>query len=123
MADVELGTLYEANKEAYKNIKPPSKKEIDRQLAQIGAWLSSQYFKSYYMLYCREKHDFTIFHINDAEYLEAVQEIKEVLQTRGIILEVIYSHDFEFYECWVKDGDEVSMYAFFPCEDWVIEVE
>lgn len=125
MADIEMGTLYEANKEAYKQINPLSDKRIDKELAQIGAWMSSQYFNSYYLLYCREKHDFTIFHLKDSEYLEAVQEIKEVLETRGQILDISYSHDFEFYECWIKniETEEISMYAFFPCEDWVIEVE
>lgn len=123
MADIEIGTLYEANKEAYKTVTPLSNKKIDKELAQIGAWLSSQYFNSYYLLYCREKHDFTIFHLNDSEYLEATQELKTVLQNRGDIIDIVYSHDFEFYECWVKNNEDISMYAFFPCEDWVIEVE
>lgn len=123
MADVELGTLYEANKEAYKQLTPPTDEEIDNQLTSIGAWFSSKYDDTYFMLLCRELYDFTIFRLKNSEYFEAIQEIKEVLQSRGTILEIAYSHDFHFYECWIKtDNDEVFMYAFFPCDDFVIEV-
>lgn len=125
MSDVELGTLYETNQELYKQIEAPSEQEIDKQLAQVGAWFSSQFYKNYYLLYCREKHDFTIFHLENSEYFEAVQELKQVLQSRGTILEIVYSHDFHFYECWVRDEEteEVNMYAFFSCDDWVIDIE
>lgn len=123
MTDVEMGTLYEANQEAYKNLTPPDEKELDTQLASVGAWFSSKYKDTYFMLLCRELYDFTVFKLEGSEYFEAVQELKEVLESRGTILEVVYSHDFHFYECWIKDKTgEVFMYAFFPCDDFVIEV-
>lgn len=123
MADMELGTLYETNQELYKHLTPPSEKELDTQLASIGAWFSSKYRDTYFMLLCREKNDYTVFRLKGSEYFEAIQELKEVLQSRGTILEVVYSHDFHFYECWVRDDEgNVSMYAFFPCDDFVIEV-
>lgn len=123
MTQIQADTLYKVNQELYKQITPPKEKEVNKILAQVGAWLSSKFQEEYFMLYCREKDDFTIFHLEGSEYFEAVQELKEVLLSRGTILDIVYSHDFHFYECWIKNGNDVSMYAFFPCGDWVITIE
>ena len=127
MAEIELGTAYEINKELWKQIAQPSEDMIKTQLASLCSWLSSNYKNHYYMLLCREKNDYTIFYIKQSAYYELGKEMKEVLESRGEIVDISYSHKFGFYECWVRehgqDEDEYTMYAFFPCDDWVIEVE
>lgn len=130
MAKVELGTAYEINKELWKQITQPTEEVIRTQLASLCSWLSSNYKNHYYMLLCREKNDYTIFYIKQSSYYELGTEVKEVLESRGTIIDISYSHKFGFYECWIKehkinedDEDEYSMYAFFPCDNWVVEVE
>lgn len=124
MAEVVMGTAYEINKEIWGQLANPDEQIIKTQLGSLGSWLSSNYKNHYYMLLCREKHDYTIIHLKQSAYYEAAQEVQEVLETRGSIIDIGYSHEFGFYECWVREPDgEVNMYAFFPCDDWVIEVE
>lgn len=124
MSEVELDTLYNVNRKLYENVDFPTEMELDHQLASVGAWFSAIFEHNYFMLLCREKYDFTIFKVEHS-YNEAIQELREVLESRGRIIEIVFSHDFDFYECWVKDEetDEISMYAFFPCDDWVIDVD
>lgn len=124
MAEIGLGTAYEINKEIWSSLANPDETTIRTSLNSLGSWLSSNFANHYYMLLCREKYDFTIFHIHQSNYYDTAMEVKEVLETRGTIIDINYSHEFGFYECWVRDtNNEVSMYAFFPCDDWVVEVE
>lgn len=125
MAKVELGTAYEINQELWKQIAEPSEEMITTQLASLCSWLSSNYKNHYYMLLCREKNDYTVFHMVNSSYYELGKELKEVLNSRGKIIDISYSSKFGFYECWIKDeeNDSYSMYVFFPCEDWVVKVE
>lgn len=125
MTEIEFNTLYGVNQELYKQIASPSDAEIDRQLSKLGAWLSVKFQNTYFMLLCREKYDFTIFKLENSQYFEATKELKEVLQSRGTIIEIVFSPEHQFFECWVRDEEteEVSMYAFFPCDEWVITIE
>lgn len=124
MAQIELDTLYGINKQLYAKINPDQEK-IDERLNQIkllGSW------NQYYMLLCREKNDYTIFHINENLAFKDEQirkEIKEVLESRGTIIDIVQMNQLDFCECWIRENDtnEIFMYAFFPCQDWVIEVE
>ena len=37
MAEITLGTLYDANKQILKTVKPHSEKRIEKDLASVGA--------------------------------------------------------------------------------------
>ena len=123
MAEVEIDTLYGINKQLYKKINP-NKNNINMQLNALEIWFSALLNNKYFMLLCRERNDYTIFHIK-SDYKKAISELREVLESRGTILDMVYSEEFKLYECWIKDyeDEEVFMYAFFPCDDWVINIE
>lgn len=89
----------------------------------------------YIGLLCRERYDFTIVKLNDFNYDKAVEAIKEVMQTRGEIVDVRYNHEEEYYEIWVREfmpeglseefskvwEPQVFMFIVFDANDWVVE--
>ncbi len=125
MADIALGNAYDLNKNLLKQMDKPSKKSVKLQLASVGAWLSYNYKKNdYFLLYCREIHDFIIFYFQDQDYDKFIKELRECLETRGVILSIDYSHNNHYYECWVQsyDDEEPRMYTLFNCTDWVVKI-
>lgn len=121
---VEVDTLYGVNKQLYAKVTP-SKKQIDKQLEELKTFISYS-SNTYWMLLCREKNDYTVFNIvESAKYEKMINELKEVLEGRGTIIDVRYSTTSGFYECWIKEKGtaEVFMYALFPCDSWVINIE
>lgn len=128
MADFTLGNLYQANCSIMKTIKPVPEHKMKIDLANIGAWMSSFKDAKYFMLMCKERSDFTLIHLNDYNYLKAVQEIREVLEERGTLLAIEYIHGENHYECWVrKEGEtpeqsEVFMFMLFDADWMIIEV-
>ena len=96
---VTVGSLYEMNQQVFKQMKPPSQRVIDADLANIGAWFSSQHEAKYYMLLCKERSDYTIIHFNNYNFNKAVDELKEILEERGDIMGFDYVHGDDIYEC------------------------
>lgn len=122
---VSIGSLYEMNKQLFKQINPPGVKQISLELANIGAWMSSNYGAKYFMLLCKERSDYTMIHINDFNFTQAVQEVKEVLEERGDIMGFDFVHGENAYQCWVRErGEDPQVYMFMLFDaDWmVIEV-
>lgn len=120
MSEVEFSTLYAANKQLYQKITP-NEKTINAQLEELEAWLPFEVY-NYFMLLCRERNDYTVFHIaKDKKNL--TKELKEVLESRGTIIDIINQNENNYTECWVRDNtQEVFMYMFFPCDEWIVEV-
>ena len=50
------------------------------------------------MLMCKERSDFTLFHITDNQFTKGLQELKEVLEERGQILAIQYQHGEDAFE-------------------------
>jgi len=119
---VRVGSLYEMNQQLFKQMNPPSKTRIDTELANIGAWFSSNHGAKYFMLLCKERSDYTLIHINDFNYTNAVQELKEVLEERGEIMGFDFVHGENAYQCWVRErGDDPQVYMFMLFDaDWMI---
>ena len=128
MAEITLGTLYNANCNLMKTIKPVPKNKMKLDLTNMGAWMSSFPGVRYFMLMCKERSDFTLIHFNEFNYLKAVEEIKEILEERGTLLAVDYIHGENHYECWVrKEADtpeesEVFMFMLFDADWMVVDV-
>ena len=69
------------------------------------------------MLMCKERSDFTWFHITDNQFTKGIQELKEVLEERGQVLAIQYQHGEDAFEIWVKSkDDEVFMFMLFSAE-------
>lgn len=124
MANIECGTVYDLARAQLKDAEPLDKYEIRNVFSNIAAWFSIDVTKQYYMLLCRELADYTVFNFLTLNYDKGKTELLEVVQSRGDILRVDYNHEQKYFEIWVRynQDDEPHMYAFFPCNDFVIEV-
>lgn len=127
MAELDLNmSLYDANREIMKTMAPVPESKMKIDLAGIGAWMSKFPSAKYFMLLCREKADYTMFHLNRFNYMRAVEELREVLESRGTLLGVNYIHGEDTYECWIREegpNPQVHMYMLFEATDFVIEID
>lgn len=79
------------------------------------------------MLLCRERYDFTVFHLcenaNPNPPRVAVTELIDVLKNRGKILSIEKDSETmnNAWEIWLKIDGEAFAYYLFGCDDWVIE--
>lgn len=138
MAEIAGMSNYEINQQAYRNMEPLTEEELKTGLTNIGEWFSFVFKIEYAGILCRERNDYTVVHINNYNYNAAIQEIREVLESRGEIMDIQYMHGQDYYQCWVrerrtKEIDEllegssyewqpqVWMFAVFNADDWVIE--
>ena len=122
MADVEVGTLYELNKQIMAQLPPQSNDIMNHNWNVIGDWFGKDQ-KRWFMLMCKERSDFTFIHIKDNKFINAIQEIQEVLEERGQILAIQYVHGEDYFEIWVKDKtEEVFLYILFEAEWMIVEV-
>ena len=122
---ITVGSLYEMNKQLFKQIKPPSEQIVNLELANIGAWFSTNINTKYYMLLCKERSDYTLFHLDDFNYNKAIQELKEVLEERGDIMGFDFVHGENAYQCWVRERDDehqVYMFMLFDADWMVVEI-
>ena len=124
MAEVSLGTLYEMNKQVMQQLPPMSQKKIDEIKPQIEDWFNFA-IDGYAMLLCRERYDFTVFHLYEKQNPNppalATEEMIGCLTDRGEILSIEKTKDGA-WECWVKIDNEAFVYYLFGYDSAVIEV-
>ena len=122
---ITLGNLYELNKQALAKSNPLTEEEINNTKPQIEEWFNWQ-IDGYAILLCRERYDFTIFHLyekaNPNPPAVAVSELIETLNNRGQILSIEkdVTND-KAWEIWIKIENEIFAYYLFNCDDWIIE--
>lgn len=122
---ITLGNLYELNKQALAKSNPLTEEEINNIKPQIEEWFNWQ-IDGYAILLCRERYDFTIFHLyekaNPNPPAIAVSELIETLNNRGQILSIEKdTTNDKAWEIWIKIEDKIFAYYLFNCDDWVIE--
>lgn len=139
MGNIEM-TNYDLNKQAYAQISPMDKEELQKALLNIGDWFSYCFKSEYFMLLCRERNDYTTIHINNFQFDKAIQEVKEILESRGEIVDIQFTHGSNAWECWVRERrteaidelektttykwtPQVWMFMLFDAQDFVVEVE
>ena len=124
--NVSLGTLYDFNKQILSKQKKLNQFEIDQIKSEIEEWFNWQ-IDGYAMLLCRERYDFTIFHLYEKQNSNpckiAVTELIDLLKNRGEILSI--EKDFNIinnaWEIWLEIDKEIFVYYLFNCDDWVIQ--
>lgn len=123
MANVEIGTLYELNKQVMAQLPPQDEQTLHHNFNLIGSWFSSTDKQDWFMLMCKERSDFTLIHIKESNYTAALRELQEILEERGQILAIQYVHGEDVFEIWVKaKDDEVFMFMLFEASWMVVEV-
>ena len=124
--EVILGNLYDMNKQAMLSQPVLTKEQIDKIKPDLEYWFNWT-LDGYAMLLCRERYDFTIFHLYEKENPNppqiAVTELIDLLKNRGKILSIEKDSETmnNAWEIWVKIGEEAFAYYLFGCDDWVIE--
>lgn len=124
MAKVGLGSLYDYNKNRIKLLPALSKSKIEKGKNKIKVFMCKKADK-YYMLLCRDMHDYTVFKTNNTPegHLHNISvALDEIIPSRGAtIKEIEYDSTSDAYEIWVTIGEESYMYLFFPCDNYVID--
>lgn len=124
--NVSLGTLYDFNKQIISKQGTMSQSEIDSIKPDLEAWFNWQ-IDEYVMLLCRERYDFTIFHLYTKASVNppktATLELIELLKSRGRILSIEKDSNVmnNAWEIWLDIDGEAFAYYLFNCDDWVIE--
>jgi hypothetical protein len=122
---VTIGSLYNLNKQIMEKQKPMTETEINAIKPQLEHWFNWQ-IDGYAMLLCRERYDFTTFHLyekaNPNPPAVATEELIKVLKNRGTILSIEKdSNNKDAWEIWIKIDKEIFVYYLFNCDDWIIE--
>lgn len=120
-----LGNLYELNKQAVLAQGRLSKSKIEEIKPALEDWFNMQ-LDTYAMLLCRERYDFTVFHLYEKENKNppavAANELIEVLKNRGKILSIEKDNiNDNIWEIWLDIDDEAFAYYLFNCDDFIIE--
>lgn len=123
MAQIELGTLYEMNKEAMKKEPPLDPIQFAKKIEEVA---DAIYDLDYIMLLCHDRRDYTIFNLNsglDWSRNNLIEELSVTISNRGHVL-AIDLQDTGAYEIWVKDfaTEECFAYYLFNYRQGVIEV-
>lgn len=120
--DVSLGTLYDFNKQLILQQGKLTGKKIESIKKELEDWFNWQ-IDGYAMLLCRERYDFTVFHLyeklNRNPPAVAANELIDILKNRGKILSIEQEEDK--WEIWLEIGGEAFAYYLFNCDDWVIQ--
>lgn len=121
--DVSLGNLYDINKQLMATMPEMTDAEINLITPQLEDWFNWK-LDGYAMLLCRERYDFTVFHLyekqNPYPQKVAVSELFELLKERGKILS-IEKADESSWEIWIKIDEEAFAFYLFGCDEWIIE--
>jgi len=122
--NVSLGTLYDFNKQIMLQQKNIAKSDLEIKKAALEDWFNQQ-LDEYAMLLCRERYDFTVFHLysklNPNPPKIAVSELIDLLKERGTILSIEKDNTNTAWEIWIKINNEAFLYYLFNCDDWVIQ--
>lgn len=130
MATQEIATgatLYDLNKEIMKKQKPMSNFAINNAKVEIILnWLHNEVYINhfYFMLLCNERKDYTIFKVNeDSNPNEMVDILIECFTNRELeFCSINPDENNTAIEFWVREGEEIYCYYFFPYDEGVIEI-
>lgn len=124
--NVSLGTLYNFNKQMMLKQGKLSKSKLKAIEPKLEDWFNWQ-IDGYAMLLCRERYDFTVFHLYEKQNLNspevAVTELIDLLKNRGKILSIEKDSNVmnNAWEIWLEIDGEAFAYYLFNCDDWVIQ--
>lgn len=125
-ASPEINT-YELNKIFYGQGKPLSafktRELIGNMACRFRKWVWDDKHK-YFMLLCKERSDYTLFNMIDANFDMA--ELKDALWdcfiNRGEVYDIHFEKNTNAYEVWLKIDEGFYVYYLFPYDIGVIEI-
>jgi len=128
---IEVGTLYDLNKQIISQLPEMPQEQIQEQLFKIKEWIAAS-DTNYIMLLCREKADYTLFHFCGRRMViswekdipsNTIKALEECIKNRGILMSINKATE-DAWEIWIKDffDKEIHMYMLFECGQMVIEI-
>lgn len=126
MAEISMGTLYDANKQLMSSstFKPLNHMELAAIQKKFEDFFNDK-CDCYGMLYCKDRSDITIFHMYENQNPNppaiAARECLGCCTDRGDVLSIEEQPDGN-YEIWIRIDDEAFAYYLFPYDNAVIEV-
>ena len=115
MAELDLGTVYDFNKEAMKQFPVMDNEKLSDAINKMSTALMKKHKENpYFMLLCHERRDYTVFKIDNATLAALNRDFKDSLLNRGSVLSIDEQQDGAF-EIWIKDimtGENFAYYLF-----------
>ena len=115
MAELDLGTVYDFNKEAMKQFPVMDNEKLSDAINKMSTTLMKKHKENpYFMLLCHERRDYTVFKIDNATLAALNRDFKDSLLNRGSVLSIDEQPDGAF-EIWIKDtmtGENFAYYLF-----------
>jgi hypothetical protein len=114
MAELDAGTLYDVNQTLMEKAPKISKERYDSAKKEIKSFFMEKGTNSYFMLLCKEKSDYTVFHIKSVLSCGlAVKELNTTLKNRGSILSIEKAENEPAFEIWVRTEDDNTAHAYY----------
>lgn len=124
MSELNLGTLYDFNKNAMANEPPLDKIILNKKVKEVVNDMFSQF--KYIMLLSNERRDYTVFIIEEGKSTidGFYNDLLESLENRGKVIAIDKQPAGE-WEIWVRDFEtnEDIIYYLFNYNFGVVEVE
>lgn len=121
--ELQIGTLYDANKQIIKTMNEINDSQYKKILSELENWFNN-IIDTYAMLLCHEQRDYTIFHLyenqNPNPPAVAAVECLECLKNRGKLVSADLQTDGA-WEFWIVINEEAYAYYLFKYDDAVIE--
>lgn len=123
MAEIEIGSLYDINKQIIGQDKILDQYELQRKVDELAdIMIDSKYFA----LICNEKHYYTVFNCKETSTSNISRNVYDILTSLGDVCDIIPSSSNELtFEVWIKDyiTNEVNMYFMTNWDEGVIECD
>lgn len=121
-ANVELnmGTLYEVNKNLVMNLTSLKKTDIKDKIRMMVEYIEDE-GGNYFMLLCHERRDYTVFNLVNSNWeKEFKNAMYDCLTNRGEVLDIRENED-SVIEIWLKIEGDSYVYFLFPYSQGIIE--
>ncbi len=121
MSEINMGSVYNANKEIMNNFTPITDPIIiNKSVIEVTNWMKNK--NQYFMLLNNENKDYTIFNVINHDWEECKAALKDCILNRGDLLEIEYIEETDAYEIWIRTSGENFVYYFFSYDNAVLEV-
>jgi hypothetical protein len=123
MAEMNMGNLYDFNKNAMKQEKPIDVILANKRLSEISRAMKEN--GNYYFMICPDNRQYIMFHVDEKSTCYNVQdELTEVLNNRGKLIDIdMTNSDKQIWEFWIEDKftNELYMYQLINYSKDIVE--
>ena len=121
--EMNMGNLYDFNKNAMKQEKPIDAILANKRLSKISREMKEN--GNYYFMICPDNRQYIMFHVDEKSTCYNVQdELTEVLNNRGKLIDIdMTNSDKQIWEFWIEDKftNELYMYQLVNYSKDIIE--